>query len=70
MTAVAKAVVEDSLEPFGQGVQDGVSANLCDAVAELTSNGRGIEIGLFWRTCGPPEYPIVIFDLPRTLQEF
>ena len=57
MTAVEKAVVEDSLEPFGQGVQDGVSANLCDAVAELTSNGRGIEIGLSWADVRPAGIP-------------
>ena len=55
--AIAKAVVEDRLEPFSQGVQDGVSANLCDAVAELTSNGRGIEIRLFWADVRPSIIP-------------
>ena len=55
--AIAKAVVENTLEPFRQGVGNGVSANLCDAVAELASNGRGIAIGLFWADVRPSNIP-------------
>ena len=55
--AIAKAVVENTLEPFRQGVGKGVSANLCDAVAELAINGRGIEIGLFWADVRPSNIP-------------
>ena len=55
--AIAKAVVENTLEPFRQGVGKGVSANLCDAVAELAINGRGIAIGLFWADVRPSNIP-------------
>ena len=55
--AIAKAVVENTLEPFRKGVGKGVSANLCDAVAELAINGRGIAIGLFWADVRPSNIP-------------
>ena len=55
--AIAKAVAKNTLEPFRQGVGNGVSANLCDAVAELASNGRGITIGLFWADVRPSSIP-------------
>lgn len=55
--AIEKAISEDDLEPFGQRVQEGVNSNLCDAVAELASNGRGIEIGLYWAEVRPSILP-------------
>ena len=33
----------DTLEPFSQVVKEGVSANLCESVAALAQDGRGIE---------------------------
>ena len=51
--AIAESVSEDSLEPFRQGVSEGVSANLCDSVATLASEGKGIKIDLYWAGVRP-----------------
>lgn len=55
--ALDQAVAESSLEPFEKGVEDGVSANLCDSVAALANNGRGISIDLFWACVRPSSLP-------------
>ena len=52
--AISEAVTGDALESFRQAVSHGVSANLCDAVAELAKKGEGIEIGLSWAGVRPP----------------
>ena len=52
-TAISEVVTKDSLEPFRQVVSHGVSANLCDSVAELAKKGRGIEIDLAWADVRP-----------------
>ena len=46
--AVERAVVDDTLEPFREAVASGVSANLCNSVAELAKQGAGIAIELSW----------------------
>ncbi|MXZ24681.1 MAG: hypothetical protein F4Y80_07385 [Caldilineaceae bacterium SB0665_bin_21] len=46
--AITKAMSEDPLEYLHQAVPYGVSANLCDAVAELARKGEGVEIGVTW----------------------
>ncbi|MCY4556994.1 MAG: hypothetical protein OXF79_11565 [Chloroflexi bacterium] len=46
--AVNEASATSSLDTFEQAVSDGVSANLCDAVAKLAKNGHGVEIGVGW----------------------
>ena len=51
--AIAESVSENSLEPFRQGVSEGVSANLCDSVATLASEGKGIKIDLHWSGVRP-----------------
>ncbi len=51
--AIAEAVADDTLEPFEGVVQYGVSANLCDSVAELAKRGKGIEIDLVWAEVRP-----------------
>ena len=51
--AAAAAVAEDSLEHFADAVKYGVSANLCDSVAELARKGEGISIGLDWAGIRP-----------------
>ena len=52
--AISEVVTEYPLESFRQAVSHGVSANLCDAVAELAKIGEGIEIGLSWASVRPP----------------
>ena len=61
-TAIADAIHQDTLDPFAQAVEYGVSANLCDAVAELAKKGRGIAIELVWAdvrpsTVSPDQFP-------------
>ena len=46
--AISGALSDDHLESFRQAVSHGVSANLCDAVANLAKEGKGIEIDLLW----------------------
>ena len=52
-TALQEAVVTDALEPFERAVQYGVSANLCDSVAELAKKGHGVDIDLVWADVRP-----------------
>ena len=52
--AIAKSVVDDSLEPFQQAVSHGVSSNLCESVAALTEKGKGLVIDLSWAEVRPP----------------
>ena len=40
---------------FEKAAQRGVSANMCDAVAELVGDQHGIEISLLWATVRPSE---------------
>ena len=51
--AISGIVVDDNLERFRQAVSHGVSANLCDAVANLAKKGDGIEIDFFWAPVRP-----------------
>lgn len=56
-TAIAEAVARDTLEPFEEAVSDGVSANLCDSVAEMAGKGHGIEISVVWAGTRPSDHP-------------
>ncbi len=51
--AISRVVIDDPLERFRQAVSHGVSANLCDAVANLAKKGEGIEIDFFWAPVRP-----------------
>ena len=52
--AIADVVDDDPLQSFRRAVPHGVSANLCDAVAELARKGDGVEIGVSWAGVRPP----------------
>ena len=54
--AIAQVITADSVERFRQAVPHGVSANLCDAVANLAKKGEGIEIDLFWAPVRPSTF--------------
>ena len=43
------------IKSFESATQRGVSANMCDAIAELVSDQHGIEISLLWATVRPSE---------------
>jgi hypothetical protein len=51
--AISGAIRADPAEHFRQAVFHGVSANLCDALANLAKKGEGIEIDLFWAPIRP-----------------
>lgn len=51
--AVTTAMTEGSLAAFDRAVPHGVSANLCDAVAELAREGEGVEISVAWAEVRP-----------------
>ena len=57
-TALAEARASDALEPFDEAVRDGVSANLCRAVAELTERsvayGSGVNVLVDWALTDRP----------------
>ena len=52
-SAIDEAIVGDTLDPFKDMVEHGVSANLCDSVAGLAKKGHGVEIGLSWAEVRP-----------------
>jgi hypothetical protein len=54
-TAAATAIATGDMEPFKAAVSDGVSANLCEAVAGAASvsSGLGIEVGVSWSRSRP-----------------
>ena len=51
--AVPEAIRTATLDPFIDAKNYGVSANLCDSVAELVKRGKGIEINLNWAGVRP-----------------
>lgn len=51
--AADRARADNAFAPFDDAVAQGVSANLCDAVARLAERARGIEIGLTWARSRP-----------------
>lgn len=55
--AISESVTENSLEPFQKGISHGVSANLCDSLAELAKRGEGIDIVLVWSDVRPSNTP-------------
>ena len=55
MDSVEQVVAGDTLEPFKKAVDYGVSANLCDSVAELAKKGEGIAIDMTWAGVRPSD---------------
>lgn len=54
--AAEEAIRGDGLEPFQRAVKDGVSANLCEALASLIERGEGLDVSITWaRTRPTPE---------------
>lgn len=67
--AIEQAVANDTLEPFRKAVDSGVSANLCDSVAELAKKGEGITIELTWAGVRPSKAPQSCFQFSPTSAE-
>ena len=51
--AISGIIFGDSLNRFRQAVTHGVSANLCDSLANLAKKGEGVEIELYWASVRP-----------------
>ncbi len=51
--AIASSIVTDNFTPFKQAVRQGVSANLCEAVANIADAAKNIEIGVSWAQAKP-----------------
>ena len=68
-TAIAEADAGDTLEPSEDAVSDGVSANLCDSVADMAKNGGGIEISVVWAGTRPSSHPAPRFRFPANSAE-
>ena len=60
--AITEAVTTDKLDSFRQAVNLGVSANLCNSVAELAKQADGIEIELDWAEVRPTNLPASYFQ--------
>ncbi len=60
--ALELVVADDTLEPFREAVGNGVSANLCDSVAEMAKQGEGIAIELTWAGVRPSKMPGSLFQ--------
>ena len=64
--AIEQVIVDDSLEPFRKAVDHGVSANLCDSVAELAKKGGGVEIEVIHAEVRPSSVPDSRFQFSST----
>jgi len=55
--AADRALAYNAFDPFDAAVSQGVSANLCDAIARLAETARGVDIGLTWARTRPAGRP-------------
>ena len=52
-SAIRTAIETDRFEAFEAAVQQGVNANLCDALAQLAANGGGLDVRISWALVRP-----------------
>jgi hypothetical protein len=52
-SALSEVAATDDFSAFEKAVPHGVSANLCDAIANLSHHAKGVEIGLTWARVRP-----------------
>ena len=55
--AISKSIADDTLTPFKNAVDYGVSANLCVSVASIVKKGKGVDIGIQWAGTRPAKIP-------------
>lgn len=67
--AVSETIRQDTPDPFVDAKNHGVSANLCDSVAELAKKGKGIEISLIWAGVRPANVQTARFPFSKTSAE-
>jgi hypothetical protein len=70
--AIRTAIDTDRFDAFDAAVQQGVNANLCEALARLAECGGGIDVALSWARVRPAPVPPPVFrfsrDMGRVLQ--
>jgi hypothetical protein len=71
--AVSQAIDNDRFDAFEAAVPRGVNANFCDALAQLSEHGAGLEVSIAWARVRPTAGPARQFrfsrDIARVLQE-
>lgn len=67
--AVAETIRQATPDPFVDAKNHGVSANLCDSVAELAKKGNGIEINLIWAGVRPANAQTARFPFSQNSAE-
>ena len=67
--AVPETIRKATLDPFIDAENYGVSANLCDSVAELVKKGNGIEINLNWAGVRPADVQTARFPFSTNSAE-
>lgn len=67
--AVSETIREATFKPFVGAENYGVSANLCDSVAELAKKGKGIEINLIWAGVRPANAQTARFPFSQNSAE-
>lgn len=55
--AIEKLNLGESFSAFEEAVSQGVSANLCEAIAKLSENERGVEVSITWAKTRPTLLP-------------
>jgi len=65
--AISAAVDTDRFDAFEGAVQDGVNANLCEALAQLAENGGGIDVTMSWARIRPSPLPSREFRFSREM---
>lgn len=68
--AVSETIRNVTFVPFVGAENYGVSANLCDSVADLAKKGNGIEINLIWAGVRPTNIQTARFLFSKTSAEF
>ncbi|MEX1012742.1 MAG: hypothetical protein WD595_02010 [Waddliaceae bacterium] len=51
--AAAESITSNSIEPFEKAISQGVSANLCDSIANIVNKAGSTEISLTWASNRP-----------------
>lgn len=67
--AADRALADNAFDPFDAAVSQGVSANLCEALARLAETTHGFDIGLTWARTRPAGRPRQTFHFTPEVGE-
>lgn len=63
--AVTEATATGRIDPFEAAIQAGVSANLCEAIAQLVENGTNVDISVSWSRVRPAPEATSVYVFTR-----